>query len=548
MKPGFFFAAFVLFFTSHLLAAPPPVADPVAEALRTRVETLRNGGDVVISGEGIAARTVIPEFYERRGFRPAWTSREEVAAMALLIEQSRDHGLDPRDYHGAVVPALVRNDTLDPAAVADRELVLTDALVRLAYHLRFGKVDQRALDPDWNFSRSLGNIDPPAALEAALASPSLEKAVLSYAPKLPFYWWLTEGLARYRAYADAGGWPQIPAGPTLKPGQRDPRAAVLRKRLLVTGDLSGAEGPDPDLFDPALEDAVKRFQARHGLEADGAVGKGTLAELNVTVAERIDQIRVNLDRARAVAQDIGGDYLIVDIAGFRAGLFLDGKVVWSSRVVVGKPFRKSPIFRAQMQYLVFNPTWTVPPTILRQDVLPKVLKDPTYLQRENMQVVDSSGQEVDPATIEWSRYSAGGFPYQIVQDPGEKNALGRIKFMFPNTHSVYLHDTPSRRLFEKTERAFSSGCIRVEKPLDLAVLLLDDPDKWNPEAVQAAVESSQTRTVNLKRKVPVMLLYWTAEMDPDGIMQFRRDLYGRDDRMVQALAEPFRFVPPEAKR
>jgi len=536
---------FVIVFTP--LGARAAAADAVAEAIRGRVETLRGGGDIAVNGEAIAARTVIPEFYERRDFRPAWTSPQQAQALALLIRESRKHGLDPQDYHGEALQLMAQNSAADPAALADRDLLLTDALVRFAYHLRFGKVDQRAVDPNWNFSRSLGDIEPAGALEAALAAPSLEQSVLAYAPKLPFYWWLMDGLARYRAIAEAGGWPGVPEGPTLKPGERDPRVADLRRRLWVTGDLA-AESADPELYDPVLEEAVKRFQERHGLEEDGAVGKGTLAELNVTVEERIDQIRINLDRARAVAQDIGGDYLIVDIAGFRAALFLNGKLAWSSRVVVGKPYRESPVFRAQMQYLVFNPTWTVPPTILRKDVLPKVLKNPAHLDKENMQLVDSKGRPVDPAGIDWSRYPGEPFPYQIVQDPGDKNALGRIKFMFPNSHAVYLHDTPSKRLFEKTQRAFSSGCIRVENTLTLAELLLDDPDKWDAAAVKAAVEGGETRTVPVKRKVPVMLLYWTAQMSEDGAMQFRRDLYGRDARMVKALAAPFGFVPPEGRK
>jgi len=538
----------MIFTPFGLGAALAEPADAAAEAIRMRVETLRGGGDVIINGDAIAARTVIPEFYERRDFRLAWTSPEQVKTLVLLIEQSRNHGLDPRDYHGEAVQMLAQSPPGDPVALADRDMLFTDALVRLAYHLRFGKVDQRALDPSWNFSRSLGDIDPPAALEAALASPSLEKAVLAFAPKIPFYWWLKDGLARYRAIAQAGGWPQVPEGPTLKPGESDPRVALLRQRLLASGDLVSENSADPELYDPVLEEAVKRFQERHGLETDGAVGKATLGELNVTVEERVDQIRVNLDRARAVAQDIGGDYLIVDIAGFRAALFLNGKLAWSSRVVVGKPYRETPVFRAQMQYLVFNPTWTVPPTILRKDVLPKVLKNPAHLDKENMQVVDNKGRPVNPADIDWSRYPGEPFPYQIVQDPGDKNALGRIKFMFPNSHFVYLHDTPSKRLFERTQRAFSSGCIRVEQPLALAEILLDDSEQWNAAAVKAAVESEETRTVSFKRKIPVMLLYWTAQMSEDGTMQFRRDLYGRDARMVKALAAPFQFVPPERKQ
>jgi murein L,D-transpeptidase YcbB/YkuD len=215
--------------------------------------------------------------------------------------------------------------------------------------------------------------------------------------------------------------------------------------------------------------------------------------------------------------------------------------------VVGRPYRKSPEFRADMRYLVLNPTWTVPPTILRQDVLPKVARDPGYLARSHMKVVDTAGNPVDAAVLDAAGFRGGRFPYQIVQAPGDDNALGRIKFMLPNAHAVYLHDTPSRRLFERTERAFSSGCIRLERPLELAVLLLDDATNWNAQAIQAAIESGKTRTVPVKRQVPVLILYFTAQVSDDGALRFSPDLYGRDARVLAALGAPFRFAPVERR-
>jgi murein L,D-transpeptidase YcbB/YkuD len=216
--------------------------------------------------------------------------------------------------------------------------------------------------------------------------------------------------------------------------------------------------------------------------------------------------------------------------------------------VVGRPFRKTPVFRATMQYLVLNPAWTVPPTILREDVLPRMAADPAYLEREHMQVVDASGRPLDAAGIDWNRYRSGGFPHQIVQAPGPENPLGRMKFMLPNPHAVYLHDTPARRLFDKRERAFSSGCIRLEEPLELAVLLLDDAERWSAEAVGAAVQTGETRTLPVKRRVPVLVLYFTAEAQADGLAQFRPDLYGRDAQVAAALRAPFRFSPVDGRR
>ncbi len=518
-----------------------------SESLRARIAQLRTERAVRVDGAEIAARRLIAAFYERRGFRPAWSRPGRDRALAAAIEESRSHGLDPRDYHAAAVSRLASGATpgLDEA---DRELLLTDALVRLAYHLHFGKANPRELYPGWNFTRSLGAIDPRVALEAIVASPCPQRCRRErYAPRLPAYRRLREALARYRAIEASGGWPQIGPGTTLEPGMRDPRVAALRARLTVSGDIErGAD--EPAQFDQALETAVRRFQSRHGLEVDGIVGRRTLAALNVGVAQRIGQMRVNLERVRWVAQDLAGDYLIVDIAGFSARLVLDGRRVWSSRVVVGRPYRRTPVFRATLEQVVLNPTWTVPPTILREDLLPKLTRDPDYLARHRMQVVDAAGRPVNAPEIAWQRYRSGGFPYQVVQAPGDDNPLGQLKFMLPNPHAVYLHDTPAGQLFEKTERAFSSGCIRLEKAHELAVLLLDDPQRWNADALRAAIVTGDTRTVRVKRRVPVVLLYFTAEVDEDGTVRFHPDLYDRDPRVLAALGAPFRFSPVDGRR
>jgi murein L,D-transpeptidase YcbB/YkuD len=320
----------------------------------------------------------------------------------------------------------------------------------------------------------------------------------------------------------------------------------LRSRLRAGGELvADAEGA---AFDAQLEGALRRFQSRHGLEADGVAGRATLAALNVPVADRIAQVRANLERLRWVARELAGDYLLVDIAGFNAQLWLNDAPAWQARVVVGRPFRTTPEFRAPMKYLVLNPEWNVPPTILREDVLPKVVRDPRYLQQHQMRVLDRAGRPLDAAAIDWASYRERprAFPHQIVQAPGQDNPLGSVKFMFPNEHSVYLHDTPSRALFDKTVRAFSSGCIRIEKPLELAILLLDDPQRWSEQPLLDAIATGKTQTVPARRTVPVMLLYFTASAGADGELQFRPDLYGRDGPIIKALAAPFSFAPVDA--
>jgi murein L,D-transpeptidase YcbB/YkuD len=231
---------------------------------------------------------------------------------------------------------------------------------------------------------------------------------------------------------------------------------------------------------------------------------------------------------------------MVDIAGFRLFLIRNNELVWQSRVQVGTPYRRTPVFRDDVKYLVFNGTWTIPPGILAKDILPAVKKDPGYLARRRIRVLDRDGKPVDESAVDWSRYSGRGFPYILRQDPGPDNALGRVKFIFPNEHFVYLHDTPSKALFDRADRTFSSGCIRVEKPFELARILLDDEKKWNAEAIEKLVESGETKTVFLREPMPILLMYWTVAVQEDGTIGFKRDVYGRDSAVLTALEEEFK--------
>jgi murein L,D-transpeptidase YcbB/YkuD len=355
-------------------------------------------------------------------------------------------------------------------------------------------------------------------------------------PRVFLYERFKAALAEYRALEAAGGWPTVPTGPTLRLGMTDERVAVLAARLAVTNDLTSEDaGAAGTFYDETIAAGVRRFQARHGLAADGAVGPATLAALRVPVAARIEQLRVNLERARWVFYDPESEFLVVNIAGFQLYHVRRGEIVWRTRVQVGRPYRQTPIFRAEMTYLVVNPTWTVPPGILRNDILPAVRRDSGYLAARNIDVFDQNGARVDPATVDWN--GRRSFPYRFVQRPGPDNALGRIKFMFPNEHAVYLHDTPSRDLFERDSRAFSSGCIRVENPFELSKLLLGSARA--EERFEALQKSGRTETVFLDKPMPVLLLYWTAEVDAEGRVSFFSDLYERDAGVAAALAEPF---------
>jgi len=533
-----------LLYLAVSLLATAGMAQPntTQEHLPARVEQLRSSGELQIGEATIAAFKLIPEIYEERRFGMLWTDPARIEELLGLIARIDREGLLPEDYHLSTARALfdeVRHlEPQDPVARADLDMLLTDALIRLGYHLRFGKVDPEQMDPDWNFSRSMDGRDPVEVVLAVIESASITEYLDHALRRQPFYKRFEIALAEYRKIAANGGWPQVPQGPVLKPGARDQRVVSLRERLAVTGDLGDAPVADRQLFDESLKQAVIRFQERHDLDADGIVGRDTLNALNVPVERRIDQFRISMERARWVFHDIQGDFIVTNIAGFYVLLIRDEEIVWRARAVVGKPFRKTPVFKADLKYLVFSPTWTVPPTILRKDVLPKVKEDLSYLERKNMVVLDRKGKVIDPTTLDWDSYTGRNFPYAIRQQPGPHNALGRVKFIFPNEHFVFLHDTPSRELFKRSGRTFSSGCIRVENPFELAELLLEDPVKWNHDKIVEASGSDREKTVFLPEQLPVLLLYWTADVNDNGVIHFHKDVYNRDKRILDALNAP----------
>jgi len=550
-------------------AQPAPTAAPnqVLEALRERIDAIRaSGGEIEAGGETLRATRSLPQLYQMNGFLPLWDTRRLQSLLGLL-KDIEDDGLQPADYHLALLQQLIsRGGALAPFERATLDLLASDAYTLVLYHLYFGKVDPVSLDSRWNFElRDIGTADAVKYVHDAITGDRIRASVVQVRPDHWMYAAGREILANYRGIAALGGWPQLPAGPTLKPGMVDPRVPLLRERLAMTGDLAAAAPPpnagapqpqsplaaaapstaagaaEPQLFDVTLEGAVRHFQHRHRLGTDGAIGPATLRELNVMVQQRIDQIRLNLERGRWVLHEVkkDGDLVIVDIAGFGVRFIRDRKTIWQTRAQVGKPYRQTPIFKSAIDHVVLNPTWTVPPTILEKDILPAVRRDRGYLAKRGLEVIDRNGRPVPTSSIDFSRYSGRNFPYMIRQAAGDDNALGQVKIMFPNPHLVYLHDTPSKSLFEQDQRAFSSGCIRTERPFELVELLLADPVRWNRAALDADVATRITRTVRLPKPVPVLILYWTVDRDDDGSVVFKPDPYDRDARELAALNRPF---------
>jgi len=518
------------------------------ERIQYLSEQLLLGSEITIAGVTLASAHIIPELYSRREFTPAWSDSAQVDEFLLLIGRADEEGLDPADYMHAELLGLVdayRQNPDEAGRRADLDVLLTESLSRYGNHLIYGKVDPADLDENWNWERTSDGRDPAALVQVAIDSNSIERFIRDFLDRGPIYLRVKAMLAEYRALKEAGGWPEIEPGATLKPGMDDERIAVIRKRLAVTGDLPAAEDNGSTVFDDELRLGIVAFQDRHNLDRDGAVGKQTLAAMNVTVDARIDQLRVNLERLRWVARNLEDNFVVTNIAAFQTFLVRDREVVWSARSQVGRPYRETPIFTAKIKYLQFNPTWTVPPGILAKDILPAVQKDIGYLAKKNMDLIDRDGSKVDPATVDWSQYGSGRMPpYQFVQRPGPTNALGRVKFIFPNSHFVFLHDTPSKALFDRTERSFSSGCIRVEHPFELAEIMLNDAGKWNADSIQALLDSEKPQTVFLKEPLTVMLLYGTVGVTDMQLVRFFNDIYQRDGRVLRALDGKFEFQLP----
>ncbi len=514
-------------------AAPQPsLSQRVQLILRTRIPAAGKAPELKFP-DGTAARANpgLPCFYERRDFVPAWiveTGLRPAADefLATLAEAPND-GLRPEEYRLAGLRQQVAQARSRPPMqgnlgdLAELDLQLTDAFLRLGADLRYGRVNPELIYSDCDFD--IPEIDIPAVLESALADGKIRQAVADLAPSHEGYHALKKALAQSREIAVLGGWPAVPAGPTLKPGEKSERVAALRTRLEASGELQPATPPpsqtlESDLFDPALETAVKAFQEKHGLDTDGAVGPATLEALNVTAADRVRQIEINLDRWRWLPRDLGERHVIVNIAGFSLDVVEAGAPVLSMRVVAGKPTSRTPMFSGTMTSVVLNPYWNVPPGILKNEVLPRLAGDPGYLARQNMERVPGGG---------------------VRQRPGPNNALGKVKFLFPNRFNVYLHDTPSRSLFSRAVRTFSHGCIRVEKPLDLAEYLLKDDPAWTRERLEKVMGGDRKeRWVRIPNPLPVHLAYWTAWVDAAGVTQFRKDVYGRDTPLYTATSEP----------
>ena len=447
-----------------------------------------------VAGERICDAAGLRTFYARREQRPAWDDRSMVALLAA-IDSLAEEGLEPDRYHREALHRL--------APGAERDVLATDAFLAAATHLSRGVVDPQFVRPSW--CGPPARIDVAALLQSALDDGTMRETLTRVAVRHEGYIRLRNALSAYREVARHGGWPVVPRGSTLRIGDDDARITVLRKRLYSPTDST--------VFDADLEQLVRHFQSHHGITIDGIVGPETLRELNVPAADRVRQIAANMERWRWMPEDLGPSYVIVNIAAFRLDVIEDDRSVLSMKTVVGKEYTRTPFFAARIAEVIVNPWWNVPDSIAAKELWPEQRRDPAYFAREHMVVTNG----------------------RIRQRPGEWNALGRLKFNMPNAYDVYLHDTPAKQLFELPFRAFSHGCIRLERPMDLALYLLRDQPQWTAEAIEAAIDSGAERSIRLTTPQPVYVLYWTAWVSDDGHMEFHRDHYERDAELAAAL-------------
>ncbi len=540
IKAPIILVLFFLLFTNFIFSQ----ISPSEQIIENRIENGFDNNPVFAQNIILQSQVEISKFYSNRSFHLAWDDEGNREDLISSLGASDEEGLLPGDYHLGRIKSLTDKSSykkLSDVDLADLDLLLTDAMILYATHLISGKVDQSKLRTEWDLSINEGPENPDSLLTVTLSQHQIKQVLESFKPKSSFYDELKVRLKEYRELAKNGGWNTIPEGETLKKGMTDERIVDIRKYLVLTGDLPANANQDNPLFDEELEVAVKKFQYRHNLTEDGVIGKGTLAQMNVSVEDRIGMMRLNLERTRWVLHHPEADFLIVNIAGFNIKRIQKGKIVYESRVIVGKNHKESPIFKDAVEYIVFNPTWTLPYSIATHETLPKLKKDPGYLAAKHMEIMDRNGKILDPSTIDFNKYSTGNFPFIIRQKAGSHNALGQVKFIFPNKYAVYLHDTPSRSLFNREDRAFSHGCIRLENKWELAIGLLNEPDVWNMEKINKILDSGKTTQINLKTPVDIYILYWTAGVDRDNNLYFERDVYNRDSAVLKALDTPIVF-------
>jgi len=512
----------------------------ILENIQKHIDQLENSNTIILGGQKIIGNPVISGMYKNADYNPLWDAAKNRNDLISILDDSYFEGLNPKDYRIDFIKQhdekIENGNTISAENSAIADIVMTDALLTYAHHMIQGKVNPTKLDPNWNYSQRSMPDSAEFRVMHRLQTQTLKEGVKNVRPELPMYHKLRYWFAKYDSVQKADGdikQIQYPGAP-LRLGDSSEVVGELKKHLSNYANTLGLT--HDDVFDEELEVTLKEFQSQNGLDDDGIAGKKTFEILNMSISVRMDILRVNMERCRWLNNDLPEEFLLVNIADYHLYLFRNRIIDYDCRVVVGKEHHETPVFTSKIKYLVFNPTWTVPYSIASKEILPKLKRDPEYLQNRNMTLLRGD-KVIDPATIDFNEYSRGNFPFTIRQEPGPNNALGIVKFIFPNKYAVYLHDTPSKSYFGKSERAFSHGCVRVQNPLVLAEQLLGKQG-YDRTKIDNILKTKKLKNVNLKEPMPVMIMYWTCYEDrEEGKMYFYNDIYGRDKKILSELYE-----------
>lgn len=477
-------------------------------------------------------RPALKAHYVDNGGTIYWVGSGRMTPFIQRLVDAEDDGLNPDDYPiDTLIDLRDGIDANDPMSAARAELYFSAFFVAYAADLKTGRVIPQKVDP--RLFRNRKTVDVLRILTDMSRNREPTRYLDVFEPRNPQYQALKKLLVQYRERVAQGGWGTVDAGVSLKPGMRDARVASVRKLLAATGDYEWQASGEPDLYDEQLAIAVKRFQARHGLEAKGLIGKQTIVAMNVPVEERVRQIMLNMERWRWMPEDLGEYHFLVNIASFELQRIKSNTIIDRMNTVVGAPATQTPEFSDELEYIEFNPTWTVPYSIATKEMLPRLRANP-YAYSGDFEVF-IGGKLASWGSIDWYSYGPGNFPFTFRQKPGPKNALGKVKFMMPNKHNIYLHDTPAKDKFLQTARAFSHGCIRLSRPIDLAYALVPDLKDWSKERMNATWAGGKTTRAMITDHIPVHLIYGTAFKGDAGMIEFRPDVYGRDRKLYNAL-------------
>ena len=508
--------------------APLPDQNTVARDIARFLQ-----GAIPTKGKHTLMLDALQAFYSPRNYQPAWClsngPRWKARSLLAALAAASNEGLNPSDYDPNAFEWYCASLHREDKAWAD--LLLSNAFLEYSGDLSAGRLDPRQVGTEWH-------IDPPEVDRVSLLRDYLEAAdpslfLRDLAPPHGGYAKLRDALKKYQGLLKAGDWPTVPDGPLIRPGDRHDSIPLVRVRLAREGVYAPPPAiTDPGQYDPGLVKAVERFQQRHGLKEDGIIGAHTRQTLNVSLPTRIEQLKLNMERWRWMPRVLEPRFLRVNLASFELQLVEQGTTLLRMRTISGRKDRTTPAFQGRLNRIVFNPTWTVPFRIAVEDLLPEQQENPDYLAGKQIDVfqrINGERIQLDPNSIDWSQYSQNYFPFQLRQRAGPNNALGRIKFLFPNRFDIYLHDTPNQRLFQEPVRTFSSGCVRVEQPAKLATALL----KLDEERVRETIDAEETVTHRLQTPVPIYLVYMTAWVDDQGVVHFRDDIYGRDLQLAE---------------